>query len=101
MKMKRLTKITSTIVIAAFLIVMVFPFFWILITSFKPSSEIFGKSTAFHIIANNPTLINYRAVLDKGILNSVKNSFIVAPLAGGLHLCLIVGLVLMIWKPGL
>lgn len=78
MKTKRLTKITSTIVIAAFLVIMVFPFFWILITSFKPSSEIFGKTTAFNIIADNPTLVNYRAVLDKGILNSVKNSFIVA-----------------------
>ena len=78
MKTKRLTKVTSTIIIAAFLAVMVFPFFWILITSFKPSSEIFGKSTAFNIIANNPTLVNYKAVLDKGIMNSVKNSFIVA-----------------------
>lgn len=78
MKTKRLTKVTSAILIAAFLAVMVFPFFWILITSFKPSSEIFGKSTAFHIIANNPTLVNFQAVLDKGILNSVKNSFIVA-----------------------
>ncbi|MEA4914700.1 MAG: carbohydrate ABC transporter permease [Christensenella sp.] len=78
MKTKRLTKVTSAIIIAAFLAVMVFPFFWILITSFKPSSEIFGKSTAFNIIANNPTLVNYKAVLDKGILNSVKNSFIVA-----------------------
>lgn len=78
MKTKRLTKITSTIIIVAFLAVMVFPFFWILITSFKPSSEIFGKDTAFNIIANDPTLINYKAVLDKGILNSVKNSFIVA-----------------------
>lgn len=29
------------------------------------------------------------------------NTAVVAPLAGGLHLCLIVGLVLMIWKPGL
>ncbi len=78
MKPNRMTKITSTIIITAFLMVMVFPFFWILITSFKPSSEIFGKDTAFNIIANNPTLINYKAVLDKGILNSVKNSFIVA-----------------------
>ncbi len=78
MKTKRLTKITSTIIIVAFLAVMVFPFFWILITSFKPSGEIFGKDTAFNIIANDPTLINYKAVLDKGILNSVKNSFIVA-----------------------
>lgn len=78
MKTKRITKITSTIIIVAFLVVMVFPFLWILITSFKPSSEIFGKDTAFNIIANHPTLVNYQAVLDKGILNSVKNSFIVA-----------------------
>ncbi len=78
MKTKRITKLTSTIIIAAFLVVMVFPFFWILITSFKPSNEIFGKDTAFHIIANNPTLTNYQAVLDKGILTSVKNSFVVA-----------------------
>ena len=78
MKTKRITKISSTIIIVAFLVVMVFPFFWILITSFKPSSEIFGKDTAFNIIANHPTLVNYQAVLDKGILNSVKNSFIVA-----------------------
>lgn len=78
MKTKRITKLASTIIIAAFLVVMVFPFFWILITSFKPSNEIFGKETAFHIIANNPTLTNYQAVLDKGILTSVKNSFVVA-----------------------
>lgn len=78
MKTKRAAKITSAIIIAAFLAVIVFPFFWILITSFKPSSEIFGKDTAFNVIANNPTLVNFKAVLDKGILNSVKNSFIVA-----------------------
>lgn len=77
-KKKSMTKAISIVIIAAFLAVMVFPFFWILITSFKPSSEIFGKETAFNIIANNPTLTNYREVLDKGILNSVKNSFIVA-----------------------
>lgn len=28
------------------------------------------------------------------------NTSVVAPLTGGLHLCLIVGIVLMIWKPG-
>ncbi len=41
-------------IIAAFLGGDGFPFFWILITSFKPSSEIFGKDPAFNIIANNP-----------------------------------------------
>ncbi len=78
MKTKPLTKTISIIVIAAFLAVMVFPFFWILITSFKPSAEIFGKDTAFNVIANNPTLLNYGQVIEKGILNSVKNSLIVA-----------------------
>jgi multiple sugar transport system permease protein len=80
MKTKPLTKTISIIVIAAFLAVMVFPFFWILITSFKPSAEIFGQDTAFNIIANDPTLVNYQQVLEKGILNSVKNSLLVATL---------------------
>lgn len=78
MKTKPLAKTISVIIIAAFLAVMVFPFFWILVTSFKPSSEIFGKATAFNVIANNPTLLNYEQVIEKGILNSVKNSLIVA-----------------------
>lgn len=80
MQKKMLTKTISVIIIAAFLAIMVFPFFWILVTSFKPSSEIFGKATAFQVIANNPTLDNFRTVIDKGILNSIKNSFIVATL---------------------
>lgn len=49
-----------------FLAIMVFPFVWILITSFKPGEEIFGK-TAFRIIAENPTTGNYKTVIDKGI----------------------------------
>ena len=77
MKVKKSTKIISTIVIVLFLAVMVFPFFWILVTSFKPGEEIFGK-TAFQIIANNPTTVNYKTVIDKGILNSIKNSLIVS-----------------------
>ncbi|NLI55258.1 MAG: carbohydrate ABC transporter permease [Clostridiales bacterium] len=80
MQKKMLTKTISVIIIAAFLAIMVFPFFSILVTSFKPSSEIFGKATAFQVIANNPTLDNFRTVIDKGILNSIKNSFIVATL---------------------
>lgn len=80
MQTKPLTKTISVIIIAAFLAVMVFPFFWILVTSVKPSSEIFGKATAFRVIANTPTLDNYRTVVEKGILNSIKNSFIVATL---------------------
>ena len=77
MKTKKSTKIISAIIIVLFLAIMVFPFFWILITSFKPGEEIFGK-TAFQIIANNPTMANYKTVIDKGILNSIKNSLIVS-----------------------
>ena len=77
MKTKKSTKVISTIVIVLFLAIMVFPFFWILITSFKPGEEIFGK-TAFQIIANNPTTQNFKTVVDKGIINSIKNSLIVS-----------------------
>ena len=77
MKTKKSTKIISAIIIVLFLAIMVFPFFWILITFFKPGEEIFGK-TAFQIIANNPTMANYKTVIDKGILNSIKNSLIVS-----------------------
>ena len=77
MKTKKSTKVISTVVIVLFLAIMVFPFFWILITSFKPGEEIFGK-TAFQIIANNPTVQNFKTVVDKGIINSIKNSLIVS-----------------------
>ena len=77
MQPKKSTRIISGIVIVLFLAIMVFPFFWILITSFKPGEEIFGK-TAFQIIANNPTTENYKTVIGKGILSSIKNSLIVS-----------------------
>ncbi|TGA95936.1 carbohydrate ABC transporter permease [Sporolactobacillus shoreae] len=64
--------------ILVFLFGMIFPFFWILITSFKPDGEVFGNG-AFRIFAQHPTLHAYYEVLfNKDILVSVKNSFIVA-----------------------
>lgn len=69
---------TFAVVVIGFLFVMVFPFFWIFVTSFKTSGEIFGTG-AFNIIPENPTLQNYITVLfEKGILRSIINSFIVA-----------------------
>ena len=66
------------LVITAFLLINIFPFFWVLVTSFKPSSEIFGIG-AFRIIAENPTLGNFSNVLfERGIPNSILNSFIVS-----------------------
>lgn len=66
------------LITAVFLVIILFPFFWILITSFKPSSEIFGAN-AFNIFSNNASLQNYNAVLNgKNILSSIKNSLIVS-----------------------
>lgn len=77
MKSKGWKRIFYYIVVALLLAVMMFPFFWITVTSFKPSEEIFG-STALRVFAVHPTLDNYRTVIDKGILNSIKNSLIVS-----------------------
>lgn len=75
---KSWVKALSWIVIIAFLVISIFPFFWILITSFKPSSEIFGAG-AFQIIADNPTLENYATILfEKNIPRAILNSFIVS-----------------------
>lgn len=71
-------KAAGWIIIALFLAVSVFPFFWVLVTSFKPSNEIFGAD-AFRVIAQNPTLRNYEVVLfQKNIPRAIVNSFIVS-----------------------
>ncbi|MFC4769019.1 carbohydrate ABC transporter permease [Effusibacillus consociatus] len=44
--------------LAGFLFVVMFPFLWLLIASFKPPSELFGEN-AFNLIIKNPTLDNY------------------------------------------
>jgi multiple sugar transport system permease protein len=75
---KRKLWITFGIFVVVYLFAMVFPFFWIFVTSFKTSGEIFGDG-AFRIIPEAPTLKNYIIVLlEKGILNAIKNSLIVA-----------------------
>ncbi|WP_425426415.1 carbohydrate ABC transporter permease [Thermicanus aegyptius] len=76
--MKRNFLILFGLVVLIYLVIMVFPFFWIFITSFKTSGEIFGDG-AFRVIPQSPTLKNYTIILfEKGILNAIKNSFIVA-----------------------
>jgi len=77
-KSRRTAMIVIVIVIAGFLAVNIFPFFWVFITSIKPGSEIFGEN-AFRVIADNPTMKNYSIVLfDKNILHSIVNSFVVS-----------------------
>lgn len=75
---KNLTTIFGFFIVF-YLIVIVFPFVWVLITSFKPENEIWG-SGAFKIIADNPTLDHYKALVNNNVLRGIKNSFIVASL---------------------
>ena len=70
--------IVCWIFVVAFLLITVFPFFWILISSFKPESEIFGAN-CYRIIAENPTMENYKVVIfEKGMLRAIGNSFIMS-----------------------
>lgn len=70
--------IVCWIFVVVFLMITIFPFFWILISSFKPESEIFGAN-AYRIIAENPTLENYRTVIvEKGMLRAIGNSFVMS-----------------------
>jgi len=76
--MKKLGSIIGYFVIIAFLGISVFPFFWMVVTSVKPSHEIFGAN-AFRIIAENPTLGNYYTVIfDHNIMRAIGNSMIVS-----------------------
>ncbi|HOH89503.1 MAG TPA: carbohydrate ABC transporter permease [Bacillota bacterium] len=65
------------IFISLYLIVIIFPFIWVFLTSFKPTQEIFGEG-AFRLISESPTMENYANVLENGILQSMWNSFVVA-----------------------
>ena len=70
--------IVCWIFVVIFLIITIFPFFWILISSFKPESEFLGAN-AYRIIAENPTLENYRTVIvEKGMLRAIGNSFVMS-----------------------
>ena len=78
MNQSKAFRIVCACFVVVFLFASIFPFLWILITSFKPEVEIHGNG-AYNIIANNPTLENYITVIfDKHILTAVKNSFITA-----------------------
>jgi multiple sugar transport system permease protein len=66
------------IVTVVFLVVILFPFFWIFVTSLKPSVDVFGDN-AFRVFSRTPTFQNYTAVITgKNILSSIKNSLIVS-----------------------
>ncbi len=83
----RIAKVT---VLAAFLLIIIFPFYWILITSLKPVSEIFNVPITF--FPNTFTTENYRDLfseLDFGryILNSIMVSMIASTGSVSVSLC--------------
>jgi len=62
------------LLVAGILVFTIFPFFWAFISSIKPGEELFATPTRY--IPANPTLENYRLVLENGnfqsaLLNSV------------------------------
>ena len=80
MKKKTAFDWACLVFIILFLFITVFPFLWMLITSFKTDGDIHGAAT-YALISANPTLEHYiTVILDKGILNAIKNSLIIAAL---------------------
>ncbi|WEG13049.1 carbohydrate ABC transporter permease [Pullulanibacillus sp. KACC 23026] len=68
------------IFLVLFVFAVIFPFLWVLLSSLKPPSELFGNQ-AFNWFAEHPTLKNYTDVfLNYPFLNYMKNSLIVAAL---------------------
>lgn len=63
--------------IILYLVIIIFPFIWVFVTSFKPEHEIWGDG-ALKVFTNNPTLFHYKEVFRKEILKSLKNSLIVS-----------------------
>lgn len=65
------------IIITLYLFIILFPFIWVTITSFKPESEIWGTN-ALSIIGSEVTVEHYEALFKGEILNALKNSLIIA-----------------------
>ncbi|MCA0986624.1 carbohydrate ABC transporter permease [Guptibacillus algicola] len=64
--------------LAVFVFVVMFPFLWMLASSIKPLSELFGEK-AFSPFTSNPTLQNYVSVfVEYPFMRYLWNSFVVA-----------------------
>ncbi len=73
----RLVKDALTVFVTfALLILLVFPFLWVVLTSIRPASELFADE--FQLIPSSVTLQNYRAVFASGFAVYVRNSLLVS-----------------------
>lgn len=66
-----------TLIIVLYLLIIIFPFIWVFITSFKPEAEIWGTN-ALSIFGSEFTTEHYQALFRGEIFNALKNSLIVA-----------------------
>jgi len=64
------------LVLISISIFMILPFFWVLITSFKPMEEVFHIPMI--IFSRNMSLDNFKAIIDKGVLIRLWNTFFIA-----------------------
>jgi len=65
------------VLIGLYILLILFPFLWVLITSFKPENEIWS-SGAFSVLAAHPTLEHYLTILSGNVMIGLKNSFVIA-----------------------
>ncbi|MCB0157552.1 MAG: carbohydrate ABC transporter permease [Caldilineaceae bacterium] len=73
----RLAKDALTVAVTFFLLLLlVFPFLWVVLTSIRPASELF--SDEFQLMPSSITLANYRAVFASGFAVYVRNSLLVS-----------------------
>lgn len=71
---------TSTlfkIALVLYLFIIIFPFFWVTVTSFRPEADIWG-SNALQLKGATFTTENYKLLFKTPILNSLKNSLIIS-----------------------
>ena len=77
--MKKHTKSSMwlKVIIILYLFIILFPFIWVAITSFRPESEIWS-SNALNLKGAVFTSENYLALFKSTIFNSLKNSLIIS-----------------------
>ena len=74
---KKTGKVVTGILLALFMVLLIFPFYWILITSIKPESELYGAVVTYW--PHHISFVAYRNLFESfNFLKYMKNSLIVA-----------------------
>ena len=73
---KQKVSIPLTVLSVLIAVIVVFPIVWMVLSSFKPSGELF--SYPLHLFSQDPTVEHYSSVLAGGFMGYVKNSLFLA-----------------------